>query len=222
MKGHNASAGALLGSFIGEIERLEDQKREIAQRIQEKKREAKRAGLDTKVMNQMLRERRMDAAERAEYQSLCEVYRAALGMLGGTPLGDFARKRLMGDEPEAEAPDAAQAQEALAPDLDGARDAGREAARAGKRVIDNPYIAGDPRRAAWDEGYCAESGSDGMEIPAAWRRKPKKKPEPEGQAEGPDEGEGSPAPEGEGEGEGEGNNAPEGEEGKGGNGDETA
>lgn len=213
MKGHNASAGALLGSFIGEIERLEDEKRVIAQRIQEKKREAKRAGFDIKVMNQMLRERRMYTAERAEYQALCETYRAALGMLGGTPLGDYARQRLMGEEPEAGTPDAAQAPEALAPDLDGARDAGRHAAREGKRVIDNPYIAGDPRRAAWDEGYCAESGTDGMEIPEAWRRKPKKKPD----GEGP-EGEEPPAPDAQGEGN---NNAPEGEEGKGGNGDET-
>ena len=47
--------------------------------------------------------------------------------------------------------------------------------RDGKRVIDNPYVAGDPRRAAWDEGWCTEAGSDGMDVPAAWQRtKPKK------------------------------------------------
>jgi len=55
-----------------------------------------------------------------------------------------------------------------------------QAAREGKRVIDNPYVAGDPRRALWDEGWCAQTGSDGMEIPAAWRRKEKKKPKGDG------------------------------------------
>ena len=32
-----------------------------------------------------------------------------------------------------------------------------------------------PRRAAWDEGWCAETGSDGMDIPEAWRRSKEKK-----------------------------------------------
>jgi hypothetical protein len=51
---------------------------------------------------------------------------------------------------------------------------GKAAAGAGTRVTHNPYPAGDPRRAAWDEGWCAAAGSDGMDIPPAWRRSPKK------------------------------------------------
>lgn len=56
-----------------------------------------------------------------------------------------------------------------------AREEGAQAHRDGARIIDNPYTAGDPRRASWDEGFCAASGSDGMDIPEAWRRKPKGK-----------------------------------------------
>jgi hypothetical protein len=41
-------------------------------------------------------------------------------------------------------------------------------------VFKNPYVAGDPRRAYWDEGWCEEVGSDGMDVPDAWRRKPNK------------------------------------------------
>lgn len=39
---------------------------------------------------------------------------------------------------------------------------GRQAARDGKPVIDNPFPFGDPRRARFDEGWRSESGSDGM------------------------------------------------------------
>ena len=58
-------------------------------------------------------------------------------------------------------------------DIAAARQQGTEDCHGGKRIIDNPFVAGDPRRAAWDEGHCHASGSDGMEIPESWRRKPK-------------------------------------------------
>jgi hypothetical protein len=63
-----------------------------------------------------------------------------------------------------------------------ARAEGSAAAAAGERVFANPYVAGDPRRAAWDEGWCVRKGSDGMEIPDAFRRK--KKPAGEDAGEG--------------------------------------
>jgi DNA polymerase III delta prime subunit len=43
-----------------------------------------------------------------------------------------------------------------------AEEMGREAARAGKPVIDNPFPFGDQRRARFDEGWRKESESDGM------------------------------------------------------------
>lgn len=65
--------------------------------------------------------------------------------------------------------------------IDDARAMGRKAAEEGKPVSTNPFAAGDPRRAAWDEEWCRAAGSDGMEIPEAFRRKkkPKKDKDPE-------------------------------------------
>lgn len=188
--GHNGGAtGEMLAEFIASIELLEDERRRIGDEIKAVKSRARSAGFDGKILNQMLRERRMSALERQEFQALCEMYRAALGMLGGTPLGEAARKRLMGEMPTP--PDPADASTPPAPetvdltmDLEAARSAGRAAAREGKRIIDNPYMADDPRRAAWDEEWCAETGTDGMEVPEAWRRrKPKKKPDDPGNGE---------------------------------------
>lgn len=210
---NGGGAAALLSDFVHEIEELEADKQLIAEQIKAKKAAAKAAGFEIKVINQIIKERRASEAERREFQALLEMYRAALGMLDGTPLGAAARKRLMGDpdpEPDAEGGDEGEsgsggkAEAPAAPepalDLEGARAAGRAAAREGKRIIDNPFLADDPRRAAWDEGWCAETGSDGMDIPASWRRKEKKKPKPgkpEG-SEGDGEGETDGAPEGEG------------------------
>jgi uncharacterized protein (UPF0335 family) len=195
---NGGAAADLLVQFVEEIERLDEEKRQIADRIRQAKNSARAAGLDVKVLNQMLRERRMSPFERREYQALCEMYRAALGMLGGTPLGEAARKRLMGEIPEP--PHPADVSTPPAPetvdqtlDIEAARAAGRAAAREGKRIIDNPYMADDPRRAAWDEGWCAETGTDGMEVPEAWRRrKPKKRPDDQPDDDGGKGGGGAP------------------------------
>lgn len=199
-EGHNGGAAAdMLGEFVEGIEGLEIEKQAIADKIKLVKARARSAGFDTKVLNQMLRERRMSSGEREEFQALCEMYRAALGMLNGTPLGDAARKRLMGKKtPSPDETDGDPAPASKEPDdglndgdLDAARAAGRAAAIEGKRIIDNPYMATDPRRAAWDEGWCAETGTDGMEVPAAWRRsdKKKKKPDDDEKPEGDEGGE---------------------------------
>ncbi|GAJ29715.1 DUF2312 domain-containing protein [Acidomonas methanolica] len=173
-------------SFVQRIERLNDEKKEIQDQIKSVKAEAKSAGFDPKVIAQMIKERDMTDAARQEWNALCEMYRAALGMLDGTPLGDAARKRMEGrdhedDERDPDTPDMfdeADASEPAQPQRtlpDEARRMGADAFHAGRRVTDNPFGASDPARAAWDEGFCAESGSDGMDIPPAWRRSPPKK-----------------------------------------------
>jgi len=74
-----------------------------------------------------------------------------------------------------------------------ARQEGADAAVAGKRIYDNPYPAGDPCRAAWDEGWCGQKKSHGMETPQAYQRRTetpdKKGKDGEGQGQG---GEGDP------------------------------
>lgn len=166
--------GRLL-SYIERIEWLEEEKRSIADDIKDVKAEAKSAGFDVKTITKIIAERRMTPAERRAERVLLDLYRASAGLLDGTPLGDAARERLMEEEPNAEPePEPPARTEEVMRTVEEAREEGGEAFRAGVRIIDNPYTAGDPRRAAWDEGFCAASGSDGMDIPEAWRRKTKK------------------------------------------------
>lgn len=185
--GHNSSVGDRLLSHIQAIEALLEQKKEIADEISARKAQAKGEGFDVKIINQLIKERAMSAAERAEWQALLDIYRAALGMLDGTPLGDFAKKRMMGEDEEPATKADADGEPVATDDpiadpetgevdepastVEDARAQGREAARSGVSIVKNPWPYGDPRRAAWDEGYCAESGTDGMELPPAWRRK---------------------------------------------------
>lgn len=176
-------------SLIERIERLEEERKALAEDVKDIFQEAKSAGYDAKTMKRMIRERGMTREAREEQQALDEIYRAALGMLDGTPLGDAARRRLAppaeppGDDVEASPADgggdvagAAVADPDDTPEARlGANAEGAAAAKSGSAVTENPYPAGSKLRSAWDEGWCAASGSDGMDIPAAWRRvKPKK------------------------------------------------
>jgi len=69
-----------LRSLIERIEKLEEDKREIATDIREVFAEAKSAGFDVKIMRAILKLRKMDAADRDEQETLLEVYRKALDM----------------------------------------------------------------------------------------------------------------------------------------------
>lgn len=183
----NTGAASELRAFIERVERLEEEKRTIADDIKSVYAEAKARGFDPKVMRRVVADRKMDRHEREELEALVDLYRHALGMDGDTPLGEAARKR-MSTEPAAD-PAARDDQKVDAPDGEGvpampamdaavieeARERGRQAARDGVTILSNPYLSDDPRRAAWDEGWCAESGSDGMDIPETWRRRPRKK-----------------------------------------------
>lgn len=80
-------------SIVERIEALEEERRGLAGDIKDIYAEAKSAGYDPKVLRAIVAERREDADERAERLALMDNYRAALGMLAGTPLGDAAVKR---------------------------------------------------------------------------------------------------------------------------------
>jgi uncharacterized protein (UPF0335 family) len=73
------SAGQLR-SFIEKIERLEDEKAEIANTIRDVFAEAKAEGFDVKVMRQVIRMRKMKKEELAEQEELLDLYCHALGM----------------------------------------------------------------------------------------------------------------------------------------------
>ncbi|EKV32920.1 hypothetical protein C882_0003 [Caenispirillum salinarum AK4] len=68
-----------LRSFIERIERLEEEKANIASDIKDVYAEAKSAGFDTKIMRQLIRIRKMEPHERAEQEELLDLYLSAVG-----------------------------------------------------------------------------------------------------------------------------------------------
>jgi uncharacterized protein (UPF0335 family) len=69
-----------LRSLVERIERLEEERRALANDIKDIYAEAKSAGFDVKVLRQLIRLRRQEPAEIEEQESLLDVYRRALGM----------------------------------------------------------------------------------------------------------------------------------------------
>lgn len=69
-----------LKQLIEKIERLAEEKAAIAADMSEVFKEAKGQGFDTKIMRQVIRLRKMDKGERAEMESLLDLYMHALGM----------------------------------------------------------------------------------------------------------------------------------------------
>ena len=267
-----------LRNFIERWERLDEEKKAIAADQKDVLGEAKSRGYDVKAIREIIKLRKLSIEERRDREAAVDTYKAALGMLDGTPLGKWAVDRLTKPKPAADGappatirdterfrtavtlvtqsrkasvswlqrqlgvgyneaarlielmeqdgivsrPDHVGQREVLAPppaddpeapsgeaadqpyDADRADDGqpdaaeptladahrlGGEAARAGQPVTANPFPAFDERRAAWDESWCAELGSDGMEIPEALRptSKPKKADKPA--ADEPEQGE---------------------------------
>lgn len=70
-----------LRAFIERIERLEEEKKAIADDVKEVYAEAKGNGFDTKVMRQLVRIRKQDRAERQEQEAILDLYMHALGMV---------------------------------------------------------------------------------------------------------------------------------------------
>ncbi len=76
-----ASTQNQLRQFVEQLERLEEEKKAIADDIRDKFQEAKAVGFDVKALRQILRLRKKNTDERQEEQSILEVYMHALGML---------------------------------------------------------------------------------------------------------------------------------------------
>lgn len=66
--------------FIERIERLEEEKKGIADDIKDVYAEAKANGYDTKTMRSIVRLRKMESHARQEADALLETYRNALGL----------------------------------------------------------------------------------------------------------------------------------------------
>ena len=66
--------------LIERVERLEEEKKGIADDIRDTYAEAKAVGYDVKIMRQIVRLRKMNQDDRAEMEMLLDTYKAALGL----------------------------------------------------------------------------------------------------------------------------------------------
>lgn len=78
--GDNGIDGEHLQAFIERIERLEEEKRSIAEDIRDVYGEAKGTGFDTKMIRKIVSLRRMDKNKRQEEAEILDLYISALGM----------------------------------------------------------------------------------------------------------------------------------------------
>ena len=74
------SADDQLRLFIERIERLEEEKKGVADDIRDTYSEAKSQGYDPKIMRQIVRLRKMEAHDRQELELILDTYKAALGL----------------------------------------------------------------------------------------------------------------------------------------------
>jgi uncharacterized protein (UPF0335 family) len=73
------SAKEKLRQLVARIEKLEEEKKSLADDIKETYGEAKGLGYDTKVLSQVVRWRKQDRREREEQEQVRELYLHALG-----------------------------------------------------------------------------------------------------------------------------------------------
>lgn len=82
-----------LQSIVERIERLEEEKRTLAEDVKGVYLEAKGTGFDPKIIRKIVSMRKQDSHKRMEEQAMIATYMEALGMLADTPLGQAALQR---------------------------------------------------------------------------------------------------------------------------------
>ena len=66
--------------LIERVERLEEEKKGIADDIRDVYAEAKAVGYDSRIMRQIVRLRKMKPDDRREMETILDLYKAALGI----------------------------------------------------------------------------------------------------------------------------------------------
>ena len=80
-EGHNSEAADdRLKLLIERIERLNEEKKGIADDIKDVFAEAKAVGYDTKIMREIIRLRKMKPDDLREFEAVLDTYKTALGM----------------------------------------------------------------------------------------------------------------------------------------------
>ncbi len=87
--GHNGQ----LASIVDRIERLEEEKHDLAEDIRGVYSEAGSNGFDIKALRAIVKRRGQDASKLEEHEKILATYMAALGMLADLPLGKAAIER---------------------------------------------------------------------------------------------------------------------------------
>ena len=82
-----------LRSVISRIEKLSEEKDQVAEDIRDVYSEAKSNGFDVKALRTIVRMRKQDREKREAHEAIVETYKHALGMLADTPLGRAAIER---------------------------------------------------------------------------------------------------------------------------------
>jgi len=70
-----------LKAFVERVERLEEEKKAIADDVRDVYAEAKANGFDIKALRTVVKLRKLDVNERKEQEAVLETYMHALGML---------------------------------------------------------------------------------------------------------------------------------------------
>ncbi|WEX76992.1 DUF2312 domain-containing protein [Sinorhizobium numidicum] len=79
-----------LRAFIERIERLEEEKKTIADDIKDVYGEAKSMGFDAKILRKVISIRKQDQDERMEQEAILDTYLQALGMIPAAEAEDAA------------------------------------------------------------------------------------------------------------------------------------
>lgn len=73
-------SGQRLKSYLDRIDRLEEEKKGLADDIKDIYAEAKGVGFDVKTIRKLVRLRKMDVNKRHEEEEILELYKAAVGL----------------------------------------------------------------------------------------------------------------------------------------------
>lgn len=73
-------SGQRLKSYLDRIDRLEEEKKGLADDIKDIYAEAKGVGYDTKTIRKLVKLRRMETEKRREEEELLELYKSAVGL----------------------------------------------------------------------------------------------------------------------------------------------
>ena len=76
----NSISGEKLRNFITRVERLEEDKSNVANDIREVYAEAKAHGFEPKIMRKVVQLRKIDSQKLQEQESLLELYKSVLNM----------------------------------------------------------------------------------------------------------------------------------------------